>query len=123
MKRLRVNVEGRIYEVEVDVLDGANGASRTPGDVEGPRVPEAVLRPRAPHRMPEDSICRCPIAGRVVEVYAAAGQKVGRNEPVLLLEAMKMQIPVCPAVDGVIKTIHVEAGANVATGQTLFELV
>jgi biotin carboxyl carrier protein len=39
-----------------------------------------------------------------------------------VIEAMKMEIPVGPAVDGTVKAIHVQVGDTVKTGQVLFEL-
>lgn len=117
--KLRIHVEGRAYEVEVDFLDAAPAAGR--GALEAP-LSGVVFRPRPPQRLPEDSLCRSPIAGRVTAVIAAAGRNVRRNEPVVLIEAMKMQIPIGPAVDGVVKAILVVAGEAVGAGQVLFEL-
>jgi pyruvate carboxylase len=55
-------------------------------------------------------------------VLAIPGQSIRQNEPVLVIEAMKMEIQIGPAVDGVLKTIQVKAGEAVSTGQLLFEL-
>src|ERR1700690_1942812 len=38
-------------------------------------IPAAVLHARPPQRMPEDSVCRSPIAGLVIAVMATVGQK------------------------------------------------
>ena len=118
--KLRIQVEGRAYDVDVDFLDPGpvNGSSHVPE----PSIPPSVLRPRPPQKLPEDSVCRSPIAGRVAAVVAAIGRKVGRNEPVVLIEAMKMEIPIGPAVEGTIKAISVAAGDAVRAGQVLFEL-
>ena len=59
---------------------------------------------------------------RINAVLAVPGQAMRKNEPVLVIEAMKMEIQICPAVDGVLKTIQVKAGEAVSTGQLLFEL-
>jgi glutaconyl-CoA/methylmalonyl-CoA decarboxylase subunit gamma len=119
--KMRIRVEGRAYEVEVDFLDGAAHASGGRGVREAP-VPPEVFRSRPPQKLPEDGVCRSPMAGRVTAVMGAAGRNVRRNEPVVLIEAMKMQIPIGPAVDGTLKTIHVAAGETVGAGQVLFEL-
>lgn len=117
--KLRVNVDGRSYDVDVDVLDDEPRHDFPPPK---PAVPAAVLRERPPQKLPEDSVCRSPIAGRVIGVMSAEGRPVKRNEPVVLLEAMKMEIPIGPAVEGTIKTIHVQPGDPVAAGQVLFDL-
>jgi glutaconyl-CoA/methylmalonyl-CoA decarboxylase subunit gamma len=119
--KLRIHVEGRAYEVEVDFLDGAPNSSGSRGSLEA-ALPGAVFRRRPPQKLPEDGVCRSPISGRVAAVVGAAGRNVRRNEPVVLIEAMKMQIPIGPAVDGTVKTIHVTTGETVGAGQVLFEL-
>ena len=85
-------------------------------------IPEQVLHSRPPQRLPEDAVCRSPIAGLVIAVLAAPGEQVKKQQPVLVIEAMKMQNHVGPVVDGVVKAIHVSPGAAVKAGQVLFEL-
>jgi biotin carboxyl carrier protein len=85
-------------------------------------IPQAVLQPRPPQRLPEDSMCRSPIAGLVIAVMATPGTTVARHQPVLVIEAMKMQNNVSPEVDGVVKAVHVAPGDAVKAGQILFEL-
>jgi biotin carboxyl carrier protein len=121
MKKLRINIEKKSYEVTVEYLDGApnGGRSQKPGEVE---IPENVTRPRPPVKFAEDAFCRAPIAGRVTAVLAKTGQSLRKNEPVLVIEAMKMEIQIGPAVDGLLKTIEVQPGETVAPGQLLFEL-
>jgi len=114
--RLRIRVEDRAYDVEVDVLHPA------PPD-EAASIPEAILRPRPPQKLPEDSACRSPIAGCVAAVVGTVGSKVRRHQAVIVVEAMKMEIPIGPAVDGTVKAIHVQRGDAVKSGQVLFELV
>ncbi len=119
--KLRVQVEGHAYELDVGTVRGRrNGASR-PRTAEL-EIPASVTRPRPPQKLPEDSMCRSPVAGRVVAVFGAEGKAVRRNEPVVLIEAMKMEIPIGPAVDGTVKTICVSAGDLVGARQVLFEL-
>src|ERR1035441_2190988 len=86
-------------------------------------IPESVLHARPPLRLPEDAVCRSPIAGLVIAVLATVGEQVGRRQPVMVIEAMKMQNNVSPEVDGVVKAVHVSPGDAVKAGQVLFELL
>jgi biotin carboxyl carrier protein len=119
--RLRIRVEDSDYDVDVEFLDDDSSS-----DLDRPaakvRIPESVIRRRPAQKLPEDRFCRSPIAGRVTAVLAAAGKQVSKNEQVVLIEAMKMEIKVGPAVDGVIETIRVSPGETVRSGQVLFEL-
>ena len=119
--KLRIAVEERVYDVEVEVGGNSTGAKeQVPHTVS---IPDPVLRPRSPRRLPEDCIVRSPIAGRVAGILAAPHQKVRGHQGVVLLDAMKMEVPIGPAVDGTLHTIHVAVGETVATGQVLFEML
>ena len=115
--KLRIEIEGTSYIVAVEVLPAE--PTWQPGEVD---VPASVTRTRAPLKLLEDAFCRSPIAGRVIAVLAAIGQSIEKNQPVLIIEAMKMEIEISAAVDGVVKAIHVKPGQSVSTGQLLFEL-
>jgi len=114
-------LEGHSYDVRVEFVPDTqpNHNGHAPAVV----PPPEVTRARPPQKLPEDRFCRCPITGRVVSIIASAGQKVRKNETVMTIEAMKMEINIGPAVDGVVETVHVSPGDMVKTGQVLFELV
>jgi len=120
--KLRIEIEKKNYEVSVEFLEDAHNGHRNwqPADLE---IPEQVTRARPPLKLLEDTFCRSPIAGRISAVVAVPGQAIRKNEPVMVIEAMKMEIQISPAVDGVIKTIQVKPGEAVSTGQLLFELI
>ncbi len=65
---------------------------------------------------------RAFIPGTIVEVRAAAGERVARGDVLLLLEAMKMYNEVCAEVDGTVAEVHVRPGERVAKDQLLAEL-
>jgi biotin carboxyl carrier protein len=106
--------------VEVEVLPEA--AAETV-DIEEIGLPESVLRPPPrPDTRPEDKICRSPIAGVVVSIAAALHQRLRQNDPVVVIEAMKMQTAIGAPVDGVVQELHVVAGETIKAGQILCTL-
>jgi len=54
-----------------------------------------------------------PMVGKIVSVSVKVGDKVEENDPVAVLEAMKMEMPVVAPVTGTIKEICVAAGQEV----------
>ncbi|MBA2286827.1 MAG: biotin/lipoyl-binding protein [Ktedonobacteraceae bacterium] len=62
------------------------------------------------------------IAGVVQELLVKAGEKVEVDQDVVMLESMKMQIPVQSTVAGVVKTIKVGEGDFVNDGDVLLEV-
>jgi len=63
-----------------------------------------------------------PMPGLVFEIVAQPGQEVRKGDPLLILEAMKMENVLKSPGDGVVKNICVEKGAPVEKGQLLVEL-
>lgn len=60
--------------------------------------------------------------GQVREIMAAEGDVVQRGQPILLLEAMKMEIRVTAPADGTLKRLLVKVGDVVERGQRLAEI-
>ncbi|MDQ2916903.1 MAG: acetyl-CoA carboxylase biotin carboxyl carrier protein subunit [Casimicrobiaceae bacterium] len=62
---------------------------------------------------------RTDIAGNVWKIVKAIGDAVGEDEPILILESMKMEIPVTAPEDGVVKDLLVKEGDTVAEGMVV----
>ncbi len=69
-----------------------------------------------------DGSIRASMNGRVVAVLVEVGQKVQAKQPLVTLEAMKMEHVHAAAVAGTVKAVHVVAGEQVQAGRVLVEL-
>ncbi len=123
--KLRITIEGKTYEVEVEVLDGSveNGRPTV-----RPSVPPAPYTPppriTSPQRQRSRAVekaCVAPIAGTVSQVLVQPGDKVQTNDVVLILEAMKMESNIVAPVNGVVKSVNVSKGYRVTQGQVMVE--
>ncbi len=65
---------------------------------------------------------KAPMPGLVLSISVEAGQEVKEGEPLLILEAMKMENVIKAVADGVVKAISVKQGAAVEKGQLLIEI-
>ncbi|HEU5363002.1 MAG TPA: biotin carboxylase N-terminal domain-containing protein [Gaiellaceae bacterium] len=63
-----------------------------------------------------------PMPGTVIKVNVAAGDRVSAREPLVVLEAMKMETPLLAPYDGVVAAVHVAEGDRVAGGTLLVEV-
>ncbi len=63
-----------------------------------------------------------PLAGRVVAHCTAPNDSVSAGDPLLIVESMKMEIPVEAEGGGTVVRYLIEVGAEVAEGQPLVEL-
>ena len=59
------------------------------------------------------------VPGKVFKVEASAGQAVKAGDPIVILEAMKMEIPVVAPEDGTVAGINVSVGDAVESGDVL----
>jgi biotin carboxyl carrier protein len=65
---------------------------------------------------------KAPMPGLIHSVKVEPGQQVSKGDPILILEAMKMENLIKAPADGVIGKIHVEKGQNVEKGALLVSL-
>ncbi len=65
---------------------------------------------------------RTEVAGNVWKVEVAVGQTVAAGDVLVIIESMKMEIPVEAPAGGVVKAIRVAEGEPVAEGATVVEL-
>jgi len=62
------------------------------------------------------------MSGRIVDVKVAVGDRIARGQPILVMEAMKMENVVTASRDGVVSKIHVKGNDLVSVGETLVEV-
>ena len=60
---------------------------------------------------------KCEVAGKVVRIEAAAGASVAQDDTILIVESMKMEIPLFAPAAGVVHSILVAEGEDVAEDQ------
>jgi biotin carboxyl carrier protein len=99
-----VFLDGEVYEIEVP-----GSASRRPGS--GRR------RASAHH-----GSLSAPMPATVVKVNTQVGAKVTRGETLLVLEAMKMELPVRATSDGTVTAVNCKVGELVQPGASLVEI-
>ncbi len=62
---------------------------------------------------------RAPMVGKVLEVLVEAGATVAEEDELLILESMKMEIPVAAPAAGTVQSVHVSAGDTVQENDLL----
>jgi biotin carboxyl carrier protein len=126
MKKLRVTVDGKAYDVLVEVLDEGGAPARPaahPAHVESAHVsaPAASAPARAAGAAAAGDV-PSPLAGKVVSIDVKPGQQVEANAQLLTLEAMKMNTYVFAPGGGTVNEILVSPGDAVEEGQVLVKM-
>jgi acetyl/propionyl-CoA carboxylase alpha subunit len=90
----------------------------------GPATPPDVDALAGDNRGPsgEQSVVRAPMPGTVIRLLVGAGDSVRARQPLVVLEAMKMETPLTSPYDAVVRAVHVTEGDRVAGGAVLVEL-
>ena len=117
MKTYTITVNGTAYDVTVE--EGTGSAAPT-----APKAAPKVAPKAAPKAAAGAGSIKVEAgaAGKVFKIEASVGQKVSRGDAVLIVEAMKMEIPVVAPEDGTVASIDVAVGDAVEAGQTLATL-
>ena len=114
MKSYTITVNGNVYDVTVEEKNEAGAAS----------APAAAPKAPAPKKTQGAGSIRVEAgaAGKVFKIEASVGQKVKRGEPVVIIEAMKMEIPVVAPEDGTVASIELAVGDACEAGTLLATL-
>ncbi|MGH9836886.1 MAG: acetyl/propionyl/methylcrotonyl-CoA carboxylase subunit alpha [Blastocatellia bacterium] len=88
----------------------------------GSRVVKRLPRHPIHHVASDEGSANSPMPGQVLKVLVEAGQKVAAGDPLIILEAMKMEHTMRAAVEGVVEAILVKQGEVVAPGQMLIQI-
>ena len=99
MKKYKVNVNGTVYEVAIELMDGAAAPAAAP--VAGGEKVSA------------------PMPGTILDVRVSNGQTVKKGDILFILEAMKMENEIMAPCGGTIASVSVTKGAAVDSGALL----
>mgnify|MGYP000675693907 FL=1 len=109
MKNYTITVNGNVYDVTVEE-NGAGAPAAAP-----------VAAPKAAAGAGSIQV-KAGAAGKVFQVPTSVGQKVEAGDTVIIIEAMKMEIPVVAPEAGTIASIDVAVGDAVESGAVLATL-
>ena len=114
-RRFNVYVGDELFEVEVDPVDGAGSrvATAAPGRDGGSPASDQKV----------GATLNAPMPGIVLRYLVEAGQAVTAGDPVVVLEAMKMENTLPSPVDGSVGQLPLEPGATVKKDQVLATII
>ena len=143
MKNYTITVNGNVYDVVVEEVTAGVARPAAPAAPKAPVVPKAAPAPAAPVAVPAAAApvaapapAAAPVttgatgsvrieagaAGKIFKLEGKVGQAVKAGDTVVILEAMKMEIPVVAPQNGIIASINVAVGDAVEAGALLATL-
>ena len=141
MKKLRVTVEGKIYDVLVEILDEGSKAAPLiaptaakpletaamsfgvppPARIAAPSPTPAAEAPAAPAAKGAGDV-PSPLAGKIVSIDVKIGDTVTEGAQVATVEAMKMNTYIFAPKTGKVISIHANPGDGVEEGAVLLRI-
>ena len=116
MKNYTITVNGNVYDVTVE--ENTSGAPQAAA----PRAAAPKAAPAAPAAGAGSIEVKAGAAGKVFKIEANVGQSVKKGDAVVIIEAMKMEIPVVASEDGTVASINAAVGDAVEAGAVLATL-
>ena len=118
MKSYTITVNGTAYEVTVEETGSVSAPTAAP--VAAPKVALAAAPKAAAPAAGAGAVkVSASVPGKVLKVVASVGQAVKAGDNIIILESMKMEIPVVAPQDGTVASIDTSEGASVENGDTL----
>ena len=121
MKNYTITVNGNVYDVVVEEGAGTGAAPAAPRAAAPKAAPKAAA-PKAAAGAAGSVKIEAGAAGKVFKIEANVGQAVKKGDAVVIVEAMKMEIPVVAPQDGTVASINVAVGDAVEAGALLATL-
>ncbi len=109
MKKYKVNVNGTVYEVAVELMDDVSA----PAPAAAPAAAPVAAAPAGGTK-----VC-APMPGTILDVKVAQGASVKKGDLLFILEAMKMENEIFADCDGVVASINTSKGSAVDSGAVL----
>lgn len=125
MKNYTITVNGTAYDVTVEENGSAAPAAAPRAAAPAPKAaptPKAAPAPKAAAAGAGSVKVAAQVPGKVLKIVASVGQAVKSGDSIVIVESMKMEIPVVAPQDGTVASIDVAEGASVENGDTLATL-
>lgn len=132
LRKFKISVDGKEYLVEMEEIGGtpAPAAAPSPSPAVAPAPAPVAEVPAEPSPGPAPTssapagadALAAPMPGTILKVLVNVGDSVSENQPLMILEAMKMENEIVASSAGTVSAIHVSPGQAVNPGDGLITI-
>ena len=131
LRKFKITIDGKTYLVEMEEIGGAPAAQPAPAapatpaatPTPAPATP-AASAPAAPVAPTgEGEVVTAPMPGTVTKILVKDGDTVTENQPLMILEAMKMENEIVAPKAGTIGQVFATLNQNVNSGDNLISII
>lgn len=134
LKKFKITIDGKTYLVEMEEIGGAPAAQPAPAAPATPAAtptpaPAAPATPATPAPAApvaptgEGEVVTAPMPGTVTKILVKDGDAVTENQPLMILEAMKMENEIVAPKAGTIGQVFATLNQNVNSGDNLISII
>ncbi len=131
MKKYNFEIDGKKFEVEVNLISSNNAEVRVNNKNFDIKISNDLTEPKKtepkktePKKVeqsvqgnPGDLLALMP--GKIIKVLVSEGQKIKMGEPVIIMESMKMEQTIVSSADGAIESVNVSEGETIEVGSVM----
>ncbi|MFD1900171.1 acetyl-CoA carboxylase biotin carboxyl carrier protein subunit [Enterococcus termitis] len=131
LRKFKISIDGKEYLVEMEEIGGVPQAQVAPTPPAAPQAPVVEAAPApveqpavsaAPSAPAGNDAMTSPMPGTILKILVNVGDEVKENQPLLILEAMKMENEVVATANGTVTGLHVTLGQVVNAGDALITI-
>lgn len=129
LKKFKITIDGKTYLVEMEEIGGAPAAQPAPAAPATPAATPTPATPAAPAPAApvaptgEGEVVTAPMPGTVTKILVKDGDTVTENQPLMILEAMKMENEIVAPKAGTIGQVFATLNQNVNSGDNLISII
>ncbi|GAV18796.1 acetyl-CoA carboxylase biotin carboxyl carrier protein subunit [Lacticaseibacillus paracasei] len=129
LRKFKITIDGKTYLVEMEEIGGAPAAQPAPTAPATPAATPTPATPAAPAPAApvaptgEGEVVTAPMPGTVTKILVKDGDTVTENQPLMILEAMKMENEIVAPKAGTIGQVFATLNQNVNSGDNLISII
>lgn len=129
LRKFKITIDGKTYLVEMEEIGGAPAAQPAPAAPATPAATPTPATPAAPAPAApvaptgEGEVVTAPMPGTVTKILVKDGDTVTENQPLMILEAMKMENEIVAPKAGTIGQVFATLNQNVNSGDYLISII
>ncbi|CAM4223596.1 acetyl-CoA carboxylase biotin carboxyl carrier protein subunit [Streptococcus penaeicida] len=132
LRKFKISIDGKEYMVEMEEIGGTPAPAPAPAPTPAASTPTAAETPApeseekaasaAPVAPASADAMASPMPGTILKLLVNVGDSVSENQPLMILEAMKMENEIVASQAGTVSAIHVSQGQIVNAGDGLITI-
>lgn len=123
LRKFKIAINGSEYLVEMEEIGGVPQPAAAPTMVATATLdPEPAAEPIVETAPAGADAITAPMPGTILKILVAPGSSVKENQPLMILEAMKMENEIVAGKAGTVSALHVKEGDVINPGEALITI-